>query len=44
MACWFFAGKLLFSTFGVGFVAGETVLVAAGRERSAASQVIGFFG
>lgn len=43
MAC--FAGALAFTVFVVGFVAGdETVLVAAGRESSAASQVTGFLG
>jgi hypothetical protein len=36
---------LVFSAFVVGFAAGdETVLAAAGSEKSAALQVIGFFG
>jgi len=39
------AGELLFTVFGAGFVAADgTVLVAAGSEKSAALQVIGFFG
>jgi len=45
IACWLFAAELAFTAFVVGFVAGdETVLVAAGREIPAASQVTGFLG